>query len=527
MSLVSTGFAIFLIAGLVIYYIIPKKTQWIWLLIMSYFYYMCSGSKTVVFIIATTIITFVAGVLLEETAAKGKNLPADIDKETKKIIKATTKRKKKIIVVILLLLDFGILAVLKYHNFAIENINSLIGVFTGNSETIPTVSLLLPLGISFYTFQSVSYIIDVYRGKYECSRNLFKFALFVSYFPQILQGPIGRYDRLAPQLMAPHYYSLAAIERGALRVCFGLFKKLVIADRAGVIATTVFTSPDSYGGLSIVLALLAYSARLYGDFAGGMDVVIGVSEMFGIEMDENFRQPFFSKSISEFWRRWHITLGTWMKDYIFYPFTLSKGMNRFGKFAKKRFGNTIGRTLPICLSDILIFFIVGVWHGAAWKFIIYGLYNGFIIAISSLLEPVFEKMFLITKINKNSRGYHGFQVFRTFILVNIGWYFDDPKTLSDSLLLMKNTVTGMSLSPLMDGSLLELAGGYSRIAIILLGCVVWLIVSILKEKNIDIRKELTSRPIYVRWPVYIALVMSIPLIGYISEEVGGFIYAQF
>ena len=532
MAFASTGFLIFLLVGVIVYYLIPKKFQWIWLLILSYYFYMCSGVKTLGLIITTTITTFLGGIWLEEITLKRdewfKEHKADMSSEEKKAYKAKTKKYKRLILALILVINFGILAVIKYYGFTVDNINALLsGVFHMNVG-LKRFDFLLPLGISFYTFQSMGYIIDMYQGKYKADRNLFKFALFVSYFPQILQGPIGRYDRLAPQFLAEHKYDLAVIQHGLQRMAWGLFKKFIIADRAGVVSDLVFNNPGQYHGIYVIIGVLAYCAQLYGDFAGGIDMVMGASEMFGIHLDDNFRQPFFSHSIGEFWRRWHITLGTWMKDYVFYPFSLNKAMNKLGKFFKKhsktRFGKYMAKALPICLADLLIFFIVGVWHGAAWKYIVYGMYNGIIMSFSSIMAPVYEKMFKITHINKNARWYRGWQIIRTFILVNISWYFDNAATLTDAFRLMGNTFKHASFS--MD-AVVKMSGSQLDLIILLAGCFVWLIVSILKEKGIVIREALDRKPLIIRWAVYIALVMSVAMLGYISNTSGGFMYAQF
>ncbi|MDO5338990.1 MAG: MBOAT family O-acyltransferase [Eubacteriales bacterium] len=529
MSLVSTGFLVFLLVGVIVYYLIPKKAQWAWLLILSYAYYLCSGYKTIIFMILTTCVTYSAGRLLQYSEEKLDNnlKQEDLSREDKKAFKEKNKAFKKKIVLAALLLVFGILAVIKYYNFAIENINSIIKAFGGNGR-ISALKLLLPLGISFYSFQSISYVIDVYRGKVKACSNIFKYALFVSYFPQITQGPIGRYDRLAPQFFEEHKYDLVVIQHGLQRMAWGLFKKFIIADRAGVVANLVFNNPGQYHGIYVIIGVLGYCAQLYGDFAGGIDMVMGASEMFGIQLDDNFRQPFFSHSIGEFWRRWHITLGTWMKDYVFYPFSLSKAMNKLGKFFKKhsktRFGKYMAKALPICLADLLIFFIVGVWHGAAWKYIVYGMYNGIIMSFSSIMAPVYEKMFKITHINKNARWYRAWQIVRTFILVNISWYFDDAATLTDAFRLMGNTFKHAAFS--MD-AVIKMFGSEVDLIIVLAGCVVWLIISILKEKGIAIRASLDKKPLIIRWAVYILLVMSVATVGYISSTSGGFMYAQF
>jgi len=531
MSFVSTGFLLFLLIGVIVYYFLPKKVQWIWLLFISYFYYATYGIKPMAFIVFTTLSTYFGGRLIEKYSNVGANKilenKANLTSEEKKKIKANTKGNKRKVLISMLLFNFGILAVLKYFDFGAENINGIMHKLLGIQYTITGMDFILPIGISFYTFQSMGYIIDIYQGKYQADKNIFKFALFVSFFPQILQGPIGRYNRLAHQFYEKHYFDLTKIEQGLQLICWGFFKKLVIADRAGIIANQVFDNYDKYSGAVIIVGVLAYCIQLYGDFAGGMDVVMGAAELFDIKIDANFRQPFFSHSISEFWRRWHITLGTWMKDYIFYPFSLSKVMNKFGKFSKKRFGNSIGRVLPICLADLLIFFVVGIWHGASWKFIIYGLYNGFIIAFSSMFQPVYIKMFKVTHINSKTRVWRLFQILRTFLLINIGWYFDRGNSLKDAVYMMIFSIKRFSLSAFTNGSLLKLGLDQVQIIILILACVVWFIVSVLKEKNIEVREAITRRILPIRWAIYIALIISIPLLGTVSAKVGGFIYAQF
>ena len=523
MSFTTVAFFVFLLAGIVVYYVLPKNVQWIWLLILSYIYYFTFSIKASLFMVF-------GGIWLQNIQNTGDRYLKDnketLSREDKKAYKESLRRKKRWVLFLILLLDFGMLAVVKYSNFAIENINSVLGLI--GKEPIGLLGMGLPLGISFFTFQSVSYAIDVYQGKYECEKNIFKMGLFVSFFPQLLQGPIGRYDRLGKQLYSGHSFNLKNVEYGLQRIGWGLFKKVVIADRAAVLVLNVFNNYEAYSGFHYIMAVLMYSVDLYMDFSGGIDIVIGAAQMFGITMDENFRQPYFSKSIGEFWRRWHITLGTWMKDYIFYPMSLSKKMNKFGKWGKKHFGNTFGRTLPIYFANIVIFFIVGIWHGAAWKYIAYGLYNGFIIAISNLLEPVYKKLLSKFHINATSRGWTLWQIIRTFILVNIGWFFDDAANLKESFVLIKNVFVNFSIKPLFDGSVRAMMEFSSMdMLAIAVGIAALFIVGVINEKGIDIRKSLAKKPLILRWAVYLMLVMSIPVLGYVSAETGGFLYAQF
>ena len=369
---------------LLLYYVSPKPFKNGILTVFSLFFYAWGEPRYVVLMIFSVLLNYGFGRLVEKF---GKN---------------------RWLLALCVTLNLLILGYFKYYNFLAEVLNPLL---RGFDIALPAIQVTLPIGISFYTFQSVGYILDVYWKRYEPEKNIFKFALFVSFFPQILQGPIGRYSNLAHQFYEEHSFDFMRIERGVQRVLWGFFKKMVIADTAAVFVDAIFDQYQTYNGLAI-LGVLAYSAQLYGDFSGGMDVVIGIASMFGIEMDENFKRPYFSISITDFWHRWHITLGTWMKDYLFYPLSLSKGMGKFGKFAKKTFGKTYGRALPICVANIVVFLVVGIWHGAAWKFIVYGLYNGIIIGFSGLMAKNYRDWKKKLKINDKSNGWHIFQIVR-------------------------------------------------------------------------------------------------------------------
>ncbi len=531
MAFTSGIFLIFLAFGLLVFYLIPKRFQWIWLLICSYFFYAMTSVKAMAFIMFTTITTFLAGRILGQlSAASAKKIKEGkgvLSRDEKKAIKNETKKKMRRVLLATLVANFGILAFIKYANFTIDNINTLFQWTGSNGEGLAHLNLILPLGISFYTFQSMGYIIDVYQGKYEPDRNIFKFALFVSFFPQILQGPIGRYNDLAHQLYEKHSFKLERVQYGLQLMLWGYFKKIVIADRIGILVNKVFDHYTDYGGVAVIAAVLGYSLWLYGDFSGGMDVVGGVAEMFDIDLAANFKRPYFAKNIGDFWRRWHITLGAWMKDYIFYPMTLSKGMLNFGKKAKKVFGDQIGRVLPIAFANIVIFLVVGIWHGAAWKYIAYGLYNGLIIAISSLLTPVYKKGLETFKINADGRLWHLWQIIRTFILVNISWYFDNAQSFSAAIYMMKSTVTHFCISNLWDGTLMQLGIGRMDYMILAVCTGVWFIISVLQEKGIKIRESIAGLPLVVRWALYAALIFVIPILGNNELWGGGFIYAQF
>lgn len=526
MDFTSTGFILFSAVALLIYYIVPQKKKWIVLLTSSYLFYAICSFKGLFIIVFSTIVSFfgakkisslteLCDKLIEE---KKILLEKDEFKTYRKEIKSKFKIKKKIISGFTITAILLILAFLKYSNFAITNINSFFGT------KLQLLKLILPIGISFYTFQIVSYIFDVYYGKYKAEKNLFHYALYVSYFPSIIQGPINRYNDLCKQFFEDeHRFSLEESQFALQRILWGLLKKLVIADRAADVVTYLFNNHDVLPWFMTWCGLIFYSIKLYADFSGAMDVTIGISNLFGIRLAENFRQPFFSQSIAEFWRRWHITLGTWMKDYVFYPFSLSN----FSTGITKRFSVKapyLARVIPSSIGNLIVFFIVGVWHGAEWHYIVYGLYNAFIIILGILLKQLFEKTTNILKIKTNSYGWKIFRIIRTFLLINIGWVFDDD-------------TTGLPMSFSMIGRAFDFTTNklfsnyhpysYSKLTIItvLFFTTIWFLISVLKEKEIDVCKKISSLPLLLRWAIYLGLILATPFFQ--ASQMAGFIYAQF
>ena len=495
MSFVSIEFMVFTAFCAAGYYMIPKKYQWIWLLVFSYVYYLAAGPSYLFFILFATTVTYLGGLWTEAGARWA--VPA------------------------VLLADFGMLAFIKYTNFILGNINGLFGT------NIRELKLLLPLGISFYTFQATGYLLDVHWKRCKAERNPFRFALFLAFFPQIMQGPIGRYSRLADQLYAEHEFDMVRIERGLYRIVWGFFKKIVIADNAVLYVDAIFDNYNTMPGYGI-MGILLYGAQLYADFSGGIDIVIGIAEMLGITLDENFTQPFFATSITDFWHRWHITLGTWMKDYLFYPVSLTRWMSKFGKWARTRFGKNIGRALPICIANIIVFLVVGIWHGPAWHNIFYGLYNGVIIGISGLLAKNYRDWKKKFGIKKDSRAFYCFQVIRTFILVNISWYLDRAGSTHQALIMLRDSITKFRVDvEMIDASSTWAGSAYVPLIVALFGCIAVLIHSVLRERKIDTRALLMEKPVILRCLVLLLLLMSLVVIGNKPLSQGGFIYANF
>jgi alginate O-acetyltransferase complex protein AlgI len=349
MSFASLPFVGLVTAGVVLYYLVPKRAQWVVLLLASMVFYLVGGVKSAVWLVLVAGLTWLAGLLLEKQNAR----PAP-----DKAAKTAVRRAKKRICAACLVLCFGLLYLMKYWNFTASALPSALG------DKLPRWDFVVPLGLSYFIFQSVGYVIDVYRGKLSAQKNPLKYGLFVSFFPQMVQGPISRYDQLAPQLLAERSLDWRDLKFGIQLCLWGYFKKLVIADRAAVLVNAVITENCPYGGAVIASGILFYCIQLYCDFSGGIDITRGVARMFGIDMAENFRRPIFAMSLTEYWRRWHITLGAWMRDYVFYPLSLSKAFGRLSRWARTHIRGTGGKIFATSLATFIVYLIIGIWHGA-------------------------------------------------------------------------------------------------------------------------------------------------------------------
>lgn len=528
MSLFSLQFVVLLGITLLVYYIVPKKYQWIALLAASVIFYAFSGVVNLLFIGITALSTWIAGRMmfrftLEFKEAKKKE---GISKEQKKELKAVLTRKKKRTLLLVLLINFGILAYLKYWQVLYDGICQMLHPDRG----AVSLGLLLPLGISFYTFQSMGYLIDQYRDSGEGEKNFFKFLLFVSFFPQLIQGPINRFGQMKPQFDAEHSFCWEKTKHALFLMLFGLLKKYAIADLlSGAVAAILDAPGRDMPGSVIVAGILMYSAQQYADFSGGIDLVLGIAELFGIEMMPNFRQPYFAVSLADFWRRWHISLGAWMRDYVFYPFALTKAMQRLGKWGIRNLGKHVGRVLPACIGNVLVFFIVGIWHGAESHYILWGLYNGIMIALAELFDPLFVKMKQVCHVREEGRGFHVFRIIRTFIIVNIGWYFDRIVRFGDCMTAFRNTI--LHLDPgRFAGSMSELMTDIlttKTLMIVLAAIAIVLIHSIMSEKHMDMFAWLNRHNIVIRWGVYYLMMILIQVAMSCGVRSEAFLYAVF
>lgn len=512
MSFTSVEFILLTVSTVFLYYIVPKRYQWIVLLAANYIFYLSGGILLTGYLLAATAVTYASGLRLE----KLNGLKGSIGKEE-------LKTRKKRVAAASLVFNFGMLYMVKYLDGTVETIAQLAG------RQAPEINILVPLGISYYIFQSCGYVIDCYRGKYEVEHNIGRYALFVSFFPQMVQGPISRHRDLGSQLNQTHDLDFENIRMGLQLILWGYFKKLVIADRAGVVVNTVFDGYENYSGSIIVLAVIFYCIQLYCDFSGGIDVARGIARMLDIHLAENFRRPIFADSVADYWRRWHITLGSWMRDYVFYPISLSKPFMKLGKFSRKKFGGIFGKILPTSLATFIVYLIIGIWHGSSPKYIVFGFWNGIIITASLLLEPFFVKTCEKWNIDRKSTKWKSFRIARTCFIIFLGRYLTRAVSFGAALSMLKASVTRFGAAALFDGTVLQLGITAADYLIIFAGIAVLLTVEALQEKGISIRKTLAEKSFFIQYlgillPLAAVLLLGVWLKGDVSA---GFIYMQF
>jgi len=530
MLFTSYHFILFLVLVFVIYYLIPKKFQWMFLLFVSYVFYSFAGIKYFVYILATTLSTYIISGKLNKLQVIQSNFLKEnketISKEDRKAYKATIKLKRWKWLLLCLILNFGLLGVLKYTDFMISNLNSIFRM-VNTKEQISFFRFALPMGISFYIFQTMGYIIDVYREKYPPEKNIFKLALFISFFPQLIQGPISRFDDLKETMFEEHAYSHRNVSFGIQRILWGFFKKLVIADRLLIAVNILKGNLEDYQGIYVVLLIFFYAIELYADFTGGIDITIGIAQVLGIRVKENFERPFFSKSITEYWRRWHITLGTWFKEYLFYPISICKPMLNLSKACRARFGDQIGKRFPVYIATIVVWFTTGFWHGASWNFIVWGLLNCLVIIISQECSPLYAKFHARFHVG-HTFYYRLFQILRTFWLMSFLRTFDLYRNVGTTFRMFGTIVTKLNINVLFQGGLMKLGLTLSDYLILLFSGVVLLTVSLVQRSG-SVRVKLAAKPMVVIYATYFALFLSVLLLGAygIGYDASQFIYNQF
>lgn len=490
----STEFIAFFPIVIAIYFLIPKKIKPVWLLLTSYFFYMCWNPKYIVLLLFCTAVTYIAGILID----KNEN-----------------KSRKKLILTLGIILNFLVLFAFKYLDFALDSLNSVLGLFHKGPCSF-TLAHTLPVGISFFTFQAVGYMVDVYRGEIGAEKNFLKYALFVSFFPQLVAGPIERSKNLLTQInkiSKERLWSRDKIVSGIGMMIWGFFIKMVIADRAAVYVDSIHDRLYAAGTVETVFAAVLFTLQIYTDFAGYSSIAIGASRIIGIDLMENFNTPFFAENIADFWRRWHISLSTWFRDYLYIPL----GGSRCSK--------------PRHILNIMITFLVsGLWHGADWKFVVWGGLHGLYQGIGILLKPITGRFERFTKADTKKFGFRIWKVILTNILVIFAFIFFRAESVVAGFSYVRRMFTKWNPWVLFNDSLYNWGLDHFEMNILGIALLILLAVSIVRyKKNLDFGRYLLTQNIVFRWAVYILLAVFVIVFGQygIDFDSNQFIYFAF
>lgn len=494
MNLLSLVFFVFAAVAFAAYYLVPKKAQWIVLLCASLLFYVYATRFGLIVLAAETLLVFFLVRKMEEAK----------------------EQKKKILAAVCILATVILLLLLKY-------LPEITGLAGGGHGLLS--DLLIPLGISYYTLMIISYAVDVYRGQIPAEKNFAKLMLFAFYFPSITQGPLNRYGDLSPQFYEAHAYEAKPIFAGLMRFSWGCFKKLVIANRAAALISGIYASSKATGVL-ILLALLLTMLQLYSDFSGFADMAIGISRMFGINLPENFRQPYFSRSIAEYWRRWHITLGAWLKDYIYYPLSVSSAAKAFIKKGADREARKRRTKIVSYIALMILWIVMGIWHGSGWKFFLMGVYYGIIFIITMMLEPVSKRFAEKHPKTIASPVYKFWQQVRTTLLLWLAPILISVKDLPQLAGLIRMIFQKFAFVSLFDGTILKFDLDGLQLLLLLIGFLTLLITSVIeyntKKKICDlVLQQHFAIRLLLYWFVIIMILLSLNISN--TE----FIYAQF
>ncbi|MBQ7860288.1 MAG: MBOAT family protein [Faecalibacterium sp.] len=527
MFFTSLSFLLYLVAGVLVYWLLPHKVRWWFLLAFSIVYYYSIGKKLIVFVALAAGVTWAAGLALEkllagEKAALAKAKADGADRAARSAVKAKWLVRRRLVIAGFVAIVLGMLLFFKFYNMFAQLMQAYF--------TLPLWKRAMPLGISFYTLMLVSYVMDVHTGRIKAEHNPFKVALFTIWFPQVIQGPIGRWGQLAPELFGEKKFDYDRFVLGWQRMLWGYFRKLVVADRFSILVNTVFDNHTEYSGFVVLFATFFYVVQLYCDFAGGIDIALGAAELFGVKMAENFNLPFASQSVSEFWRRWHITLGSFLRDHIFYPLTLSKPFAKLGKALQKPFGRNIAKMLPGYLAMFILWFCSGVWHGEGWHYVAYGMYHGTLIVMGMCAEQVSPKVYAKLGIAADSKSLALFRTLRTCVLVGIGEIIFRAETTAAAMQMLRSAVTVWNPWVLFDGTLLTLGLDGADLTVGLLATIVVFAASSLSKRcESPLREVIYRQELPIRWFILLLGIAVVCIFGVYGPayDATPFVYYQF
>ena len=531
MNLLSLTFVGFLVAVTFAYYIVPKRAQWMVLLAASLIFYAWSGPRNLLFIGLTALSSWAAARAMDGISRSQKEYlaahKAELDKAAKSLLKKKYQARRRRIMAATLVFNFGLLVYFKYLHFLAAQLNALLGLFHG-PQIVDTWKIIVPLGISYYTFQTMGYVVDVYWKKIPAEPNFAKLLLFTSFFPQLTQGPISDFAELTGELFAEHTYSYRNFSWGAMRMFWGFYKKMALANAIATYTDDLFARYNEYTGIAALIGIVLYSVQIYADFSGYMDIVCGFSEILGITLTENFRQPYFSRSVAEYWRRWHISLGRWFKTYIYYPIAVAKWNLKLGQITRDRLGQAFGRALPASLALVVTWLTTGLWHGATWGYVVWGGVNGLFIIFSLWMEPVFASWKEKIGVTDETPWFRLFQIVRTFALIMMIKILPEVGTLGQGLGLWHQVFADHRI-PHCFADLVPMAHfSYVNFAAICGGSVLLFAADLIQLKQ-PVRQWLTDHvPYLARILLFVLLFIVTIYIGYpLIDATGGFMYAEF
>lgn len=506
---------VFLPAVLLLYQLTPRKFRPYTLLAASYAYFFVMSRMLFLVLAGLTAATHWFGLWIFSTDAAGREALAGADKTQKKELKKQFQDKKRHVLQLGILLILAVLFYAQYLTWTVGNLNSLFSVL-GTSITIPAIKTFFPIGISFYSMEAIGYLADVYWDRIPVERNLARLALFLAFFPQLMEGPIARYTDTADQLWKGNPLRLTNISEGFCRILWGLFKKMIVADRLAKVVDMIFDNYRSFHGYLIIFSAIAYTVQLYMEFSGSIDIVIGSARMFDVRLPENFNQPFAAESSGEFWRRWHMSLGTWFKNYLFYPVTVSKPVKNWSKTARKKYGKYASMVGTSAMALLPVWLATGIWHGPRWTYLFYGFYYFVILLAEVAISPPWQEFAKAHGINTDARWYHLLLRFKTWIVIFIGELFFRAETMTKALHMFgsifrgfhpDHTLAEIFLNP--DNISLQAADYMAVVA----GVIVVALVGHYREKGVPVMEKIQTARTPVRWAVYYALIMAILYFG--------------
>ena len=515
---------LFLPLVLLAYQLTPQKKRWCILLLAGYAFFWMFSKKLVLVLMATSLFTHYIGLWLEriksdekqvlEKNSSQKEVLSDAQwRAWKKQTKLKYKKKQKRVLLLGIGVLLGILGYLKYAGFFVENVNGMLAFFGKSNMALTAKKLAVPIGISFYTLQAIGYLADVYWDKIKAERHLGKVALFLGFFPQIMEGPIAMYSQTADALWSGNPLRSENLAKGSIRILWGLFKKMIIADRLYYLVTEVFDHYANYSGAIVIVAAVSYAVQLYMEFSGCMDIVIGSGQMFGVTLPENFNQPFASKSAAEFWRRWHMTLGVWFKTYVFYPVSVSPFMRKWNKFGKAHVGKYMTKLVGSAIALFPVWLFNGLWHGPQWNYIFYGMYYFVILLLEVALEPLKEHFYAKTGVSEETHWWNVLRIAKTWLIIFTGELFFRANTLTAGFAMFASIFKEFAPQRLWDGTLLRMGLDVADYVVIVVGCIVVGVIGHLREKQKISLEQIAAMRVPLRWGLYYALIFAVILFG--------------